>query len=445
MKSLLVAAAIVGFAAAACSENPPVNWEQWPYRMPVTVSQPAGTGVAVFDLPPQVFDLSREDNLDLRLIAANGRETAYIIRRDAGEEQREAVPATLYNQTFIPGLESAVTADFGGKLMKNEIVISTAGSNFRREVEIAGSDDGQTWSIVRSGAFLFRAPAADGASGWERDAIRFPDNDQRYLRIRVKHGPGDPDQIEIDSVRAWRVAGRLPRTVSTDPVSVKWTERLPNSKDSELELDLGMAKQPVRELTLTFADANFLRRIDVFLRNREIRTEKIQREQGTDLVRQMEEPWSPAGSFSVHRFSSGGSVDEGLTIQLKGKRARFVKIRIRNQDDAPLQFQGVQVVRYNDQLLFPNSNEHDYWLYFGNPEATAPQYDFREYASRMEQESSVTAATGGVEGNPAYGQPPEVPWPERHRWLVWGVLLAILVGLALLVYRQAALIPRRES
>jgi hypothetical protein len=76
-------------------------------------------------------------------------------------------------------------------------------------------------------------------------------------------------------------------------------------------------------------------------------------------------------------------------------------------------------------------------LYFGNPKAQAPNYDFSRFlpATLVPEPSRAQWSSAGVQPNPTYVPEPK-PWSERWPWLVYVVLgtasLVLLVILAVL-------------
>jgi hypothetical protein len=73
-------------------------------------------------------------------------------------------------------------------------------------------------------------------------------------------------------------------------------------------------------------------------------------------------------------------------------------------------------------------------LYFGNPAAEAPRYDFAASLPPNLRPPPARAQLGDVNRNPNYTPPPR-PWTERFQWLV--DLVLVLAGLVLLAILAA--------
>ncbi|MCD8511503.1 MAG: hypothetical protein LRY73_17680 [Bacillus sp. (in: Bacteria)] len=92
-------------------------------------------------------------------------------------------------------------------------------------------------------------------------------------------------------------------------------------------------------------------------------------------------------------------------VQVENKELRFpqpvaaeeIVITVFNEDSAPLNITGIEVVYYMDRLIFEGSVQEPLQLLYGNPEARSPVYDlanFKTYILREPlQEASVSRGT----------------------------------------------------
>ena len=408
------------------------------HRAPIIVDGAPTKGLIEFDLTPDVFDLARPDLADIRVAADTGDEAAYVVQIAQGRSVTSLLKARLYNHTYLPGKQSSVTADFGEKVMKNRVEVDTPGTNFRRRVMIEGSDDEQSWQKVRDDAFLFRVDGGGDGRSFDKNAVSFPDNNQRYLRVTVYNGPDDPERVDVRGVAASHVAAEPPGTMAVGVAAAKVTE-LEKERATAISLDLGYRNLPLHELTLQFAEQNFFRRLTVEGRNAEERIIRVPVEDSPAAERKIEEPWSGVAAGVVYRYSSGGTPDESLTIHMGGARYRYVRIEVENLDDPPLRFEGAKVTRLVYSVAFkPQPGAGSYMLYFGASAARQPQYDLGQYAQRLRQDGLHRARLGKAEPNPASGAEKlrGLPWSEQHKAILWAALVIVLVVLSTLVWRQ---------
>ena len=431
MRHLLAAAAILLACGAARAEE--LELSRWSHRAPVAVPDGA-KGLASLPVPPALFDLAAPNLADLRLVYDDGVEAPYVVNRGAVARDEARLDAELYNCVYAPGRSSSVTVDFGRKVRKNRVEIATAGDNFRRRARIDGSDDGASWAVVREGALLYRFDA-DGAA---RSEVAIPQNDMRYLRVTVENGPDDPEKVEITRVGACLCETRRPRT---EPVPATLARIEEKEQGTEITLDLGYRRLPLFEVALSFTDENFQRHVAIAGRNEERREIEAPKEGGGVVTRTVDTPWTGIARGVIHRLGAGGGAppdDESLVLDVMGAQYRYLRIRIENRSDRPLVYTGATVSRRAAAVeLSPRPSGGVLWLYAGNPEARAPQYDLGHHVARLRQEGVAAATLGALVANPLAGPPKAAPWSERHRWILWAALLAAAAVMALLIWRQA--------
>ncbi len=161
-----------------------------------------------------------------------------------------------------------MTADFGGKMMKNHFEIATPDTNFGREVLVEGSDDGKEWRKIQGGIFLFRV---EGAAD-DKSFVDIPDDDQQYLRITAFYYPEESLEVKIGDVKAWEVVSKPQETM---PVQARKDGVASKQEVSEITHDSVHRNLPLYRLSLKSADENFYRRLTLYGRNEESRVEKV--------------------------------------------------------------------------------------------------------------------------------------------------------------------------
>lgn len=420
--------------ALAERENP---LARFPHAADILLNQPATKGLVELPLTPELLSLACPDLADLRVAGDRDTLQPYILRLDQGRAPQRTPyePARLFNAVSKPGVYNSVVVDFGSRAARTRIDVDTPGDNFRRRLTVEASQDAQTWSDLRRNAWLFHLPYE---GGYTRNEVSLPDNDFRYLRLTVFHGQDDQSDIPITRVKAWCVKTDPPTAVAVPVVSSE-TSRNPKQNTTRVSLDLGFENLPLRDLTLACQDEAFFRRVEVFGRNRLKQTLVKPVEHGQPRREEVDEPWSPVSSGIIHRYpgAEDRELSADLTIPLSG-RYRYLQVVIHNHNDQPLKLTGQTVTRHPYYLTFQPKSAGPYRLYFGDPEASTPQYDLVHFASRLLAEGLTPASLGKPFANPLFHAPVEVvPWTERYSWAIWAVLLVVLAALGLLVYRQA--------
>jgi hypothetical protein len=423
---------LVGFAGPLWGKVPDLS--KWSYMAQLKDLTIGTKGAVEFALPPKVIDLSLPHLDDLRLVLGADKELGYKIRVSKGKSQKKKLDTKLFNRSYLPGRQSSITADFGGKFLKNRIKVVTNGTNFFRKVRIEGSNDQNDWKIIREGAFLFRTEEG-GKQKYDKGMVNFPDNNQRYLKVTVFTGKGDLDVIEINAVDAWYISKTL---AETDLVPIVSSTTREKKKVTEISLDVGFRNLPLYELKLLFSDEYFYREVEVFGRNSLTRIVRRMVEDSPKLERSVSVPWRTITKGHVYRFTTDTSVDESPPLKLKDARYRYLLVKIRNHDDPPLHFTGATAKRLIQQVWFAGKGIGKYTLYFGNPKARRPTYDVGRYINRLRKVDVGHARLGEVMPNPAYKQMGKtLPWSERHAEIIWIVLFGMIAVLGLLIYRVA--------
>lgn len=372
---------------------------------PIAVDEP---GRVVVDLDRDAYAEAGVDLGDVRVVDDSGRRVPFVIDRDMPEAPKPLHPVVL-NRGFVGGRTATATLDFGQKVRKSAIHVSLSGENFRRRVEVAGSDDGQSFTTLLDDAWVFAIP---GATRYE--TIALPDGDHRFLRLTVHLGSDDPRRIEIGGVTA--DGGRAPDLSGTPlPVGVRAIQR-ENERDTLVVLDLPGANHPFRAVELDVATPRFLRSVVV-------------------EAQRLPLDWVAIGDGVVYRYESSGRHYEKTRLDVGG-RERRIRLRIRNLDDAPLDVRAARVIVPRERVLFEAQPGRVYWLTYGDERAPAPSFDLQRTMG-----DPAAWAAGARPGR--LGQPQRItggpaaarPWTERHPALLWTGLVVVALLLGALTWR----------
>jgi hypothetical protein len=403
---LLVVTATGALAAAAApSPLPPA------YERPIEVTP----GRVSVRLDRDVYEAARADLGDLRVLDERGRDVPYVIDRAERLGLPEARPAIRNRGWSADGAATAVL-DFGRRLAKRRLQLRLSGDNFRRRVAVAGGDDGAAWVTLVDEAWVFAVP---GEEPFRYETVDLPENDFPLLRVVAHPAPDEKGRPRIED--AWLPGGRpSPRYVEAWVTT--WSEAQDTkARETWLAVDLGARHQPFHGIQLAVADERFFREVRVEAR-REPRAE------GGAVW------WEEIGRGQVHRLEHGGRRRECLNLDVSG-RERVVRLRVRNDDDRPLQVDGISISAPVERLLFEAERPGLYRLTYGSSDRMAPTYDLARTAGDLGAWSEAA--------HPAFLGPPrrlavagdeDRPWTERHPSLLWGGLLAVVVALGALTY-----------
>jgi hypothetical protein len=427
MKKLGLVILLIVAAALACSIITVFaqdSMSSWPFFVEVT--PPAGaTGTYDMVVPSQVMDQAREDLADLRLYDAGGREIPYALRIRKEVDDKRIIATEVFNQATTGSTTSEMSVDLGENAGDhNEVEIETAGTNFRRRVDLEGSDSGREWRTLKTGDIIFGFQSQNKSV--ESNRVSYPTSRYRYLRVRVfADEPTDKQAPVITGVKvvmAVRERGEL----TTWDVNVPPYQLLRNqgAPASSWTIDLG-ARVPCDRLTLEVGDESF---------SRPFQLEAVDDPQNIRLV---------ASGELTRRI---GETRRPLVITFDNEeQARKLRLLVTDYNNQMLSISSIKAGAPARQLVFALKEPASppLRLFFGNQKATAPHYDFEKNLPAKLATEPIRIEVGGVANNPDY-QPEPLPLTERIPWLIYLVLAASSLALAMILISLARTTLRSE-
>jgi hypothetical protein len=389
------------------------------------VAPEKGKPYSFFVLTPSVFDKARPDLNDLRLYDAQGQETPYALRIRKREDVKQAMPGKMFNLVTHVDRSVELTLDLGETRGEyNEIDVGTTpAKEFRRRLQVDGGDDGKTWSNV-----LNQTLAHFEADGQTLNVRRFTFDRPsrfRYLRVRVHPAAGSTDdKPTFTGVTVFHEV-HDPGDYRTQAAVLEPRQPVPadSGPGSAWFIHFGNYElAPCEQLELDVSDEEFVRPYRIEIYNPDGQPQPVT---SGELRRRAGDPKKPF----IIPFPS-----EVTT-------ARRLRLIVTDQRNPPLNLTAVRYTAAARQVIFRTPEQPDTLrLYFGNPTAGAPGYDFAStLPTKIEATETRLSDERHQQPNPVY-QPPPKPWTERMPWLVYvvlGVASAVLLGLLGLLGREA--------
>lgn len=388
----------------------------WPFIVEIQ-PVPAAPGLYDLTVPLNVMDRSRSDLSDLRLFDSQGKEIPYAIRIRRDVDERRAVDGTLFNQAST-NQWNEVSVDLGeSPLNHNEVEVDTYGSNFRRRVEVDGSDNGTDWKKLQNNALIFSFESQNKIA--QSNRVSYPVSRYRFLRVRVfgddlvdKEAPG------IRSVKAVNVVkGEGELTTWNVNVPSYQLFRYEGAPSSAWNIDLG-AYVPVDRLILDVEQTSF---------SRPFYLEAVDDLQNLRLV----------ASGELTRRT--GEEIKPIVIRLDQEHhARKLRLVVNDHSNQPLMIDSITVGAPTRQLVFElkETPALPLRLFYGNPKAEAPHYDFENELPTKLANTPARLEVGAATQNPSY-EPEPLPFTERVSWLIYIVLAISSLALALILWKLA--------
>lgn len=418
--TLLIVAASM-FIASALAQ---ASMSSWAFFVEVT-PRPAAPGTYNLALPIQVMDKSREDLADLRLYDAGGREVPYALRIRKEVDEKQEMGTRLFNQANV-GTASEVSVDLGESPGEhNEVEIETEGRNFRRRVDLEGSDSGKEWRTLSTGDVILNFESQNRAV--ESNRVSYPVSRYRYLRVRVFADELTSKQAPVISAVRVLMALREKGQLSSWNVSVPSYQLLRNqgTAASAWPIDLG-ARVPVDRLTLETGEDSFSRPFQI---------EAVDDPQNIRLI---------ASGELVRRV---GEERRPLVVVFeKEENARKLRLLINDYSNQTLSISSITAGAPARQLVFElkETATEPLRLFFGNPKASAPHYDFEKELPAKLSTEPTRSEVAAVSNNPDY-KPEPLPLTERIPWLIYVVLAASSLALAIILISLARTAVRSGS
>lgn len=397
---ILVVLLLIGAAALAQESE---SHERWQYFQELGA---APTGQAAIELDHEALGGSRPDLADLRLYDSSRREVPYALRIRRKVHRSEVIEAKQLDRGIRDG-RTQVTLDLGDYSgVHNEIEIDLVGQNFRRRVEVQGSDDSSSWATLTDNALVFRFASA-GRSVDQR-SVTYPDSRYRYLRVLVSPDSAvDQMAPALSEVRArLRVETEGVERLYPSAYPMREPTRQDNRVASRYSFSVSDGAIPIESLQLELSQAPFSRPYRLLSGDEQ-------------------------NSREIASGTLASDAEGSTTVTLRFEEALVKELRLMVTDDRnpPLEIFSAAPAGAARHLLFQNEGlAYPLRLFYGNPDAAAPNYDYDQQVPETLESAPPPLPLEARQLNPDY-RAPELPVSERAPWLIYVVLAAAALAL----------------
>ncbi len=181
-RGVLVATAllILCFGAGVFAAAVPAAWNHWQYFRPVDPVS-SGQRLAAIELPVGVLLRAKAQLADVRLISGEGSEVPIVVQAE-WEADPLAVAARVSRQKSTAS-QTIWRADTGSRSAPiSEMRFQTVRGEFKRQLQIATSDDGERWGVLAVRE-IYRIES-DGQRSESLRAV-FPETCAQFWRVTV--------------------------------------------------------------------------------------------------------------------------------------------------------------------------------------------------------------------------------------------------------------------
>ena len=383
---------------------------EWQFSKPVETTT-SNDGYLRVSIDGEVYRHALPSLADLRLVDDLGKETPYSIYAQRESTTVESYEPKIFNRALLPGAYSTLTLDFEQETESNTLVLKTSSRNFKRRVEIAGSNDRKQWLVLKADGYIFDF---SGEQKIHLTTIKYPDSKYRYLQVKVWNGKEEPLTIEGASLSRIKTT---PARRAIRSVHLHSREEDAKLKATVCVLDLSYENLPADFLKINTPEENFSRMVEI--------------QAGNDL-----KLWENPQQGDLYRFRTDKYSVEKETLRFPEVRCRYLKLLIYNHDDPPLKLAAFEVQGVEEDLVCRAQPDRRYSLYYGNLQAHAPRYDFERLKNYLSLETIARVRLGSESENDSFRPSrSKRPWTERQPFLFWGVLVLMVFGLGAYIVR----------
>lgn len=381
---------------------------KWSANVPPVKEQ----GLHAIALSADLLGSTRGDLGDIRLLDSTGAEVPYVLRESmqASGPERFIAFNLLRNAVLKHSTEVEIERPADEPLEELHVWIKPIDAEKR--VRITGSDDRQSWFMVKDSHVAPRGSRGDPPH--QVLTLRIPRSDYRYLRLTLNDSLTAP--MKVLGVGRF-VPERSPEAVLSSSIDLRFTQN-DTARQTVLRFALPHALL-IERMAIEVEDTlPFMRRVEMG-RWRSMDVEERRHVRKQRWLEQM-------GSFVI---SQGG----GSAFSLMPARLDTFELRIDNGDDRPLRIRSVKAQCRERMLLARLEPGMAYRLVVGDEQIAPPQYDMAHFADELPSPLG-TVLHGAIERLPE----PEAVRPrfDPSRMWVWAAIIALVLGMGWMAMRM---------
>jgi len=389
---------------AAAATVPIADPGYFRYERTVSVGAPDHQNYFVVD--PEIWSHARPDLADLRLYN-DATQVPYVLTAQQSGRASEERPARILNLGAV-NAEVEFDLDMSGLSEYDRVTLRLSTKNFVAKARIEGRQEIRDRNSTRLGTSTLYDFSRENLGS--NTVLRFPASTFPFLHVRL--GPGIQAKEVEGATIAYEREAKAVWVAAGSCTPLKQEGRMTNTScDVYPGVPLGRIF-----FTVPSEIVNFQRRVMVL------------DPKGNTVA---------SGNISRIRMNRGTSVvaSENLSVGVWGTSdARLLKISIDNGDDQPIPISGVVPQMWERRIYIEPHGQSNFTLFYGDPKLEPAVYDysrfFREDANASQSQLSAETL------NAAYkGRPDDRPWSERHKSVMWVVMLVAVVVLAALAIR----------
>lgn len=356
-------------------------------------------------LPDLLFQHLNDGLSDLRIYGITENkdtvEASYLLERKEDEWTTEMIDFKLINQSKTSD-GFYYTFELSGETEVNEIKINFSESNFDWRLNLEGSQDQKAWFTIEEDYRILSIE--NELTNYRFTDLVFPLSKYSYYRILVK-SKTDPGLISASVSMNKTLSGNYRKYgVTSTQISADKT-----NKQTLIDVDL-RDLVPVSKIKVwTSSPFDFYRPITLKCLSDSVKTEK---------------GWV----YTYQTLTSGIlSSIENNNYSFQGTKLKKIQIAIDNGDNPELKIDSVSVYGFVHELKIRFTEDADYYLVYGSPTASNPNYDITHFQNDIPVNLSELVL-GDEELIEKITTPPTEPLFKNKMWLwvIMGIVILVL-------------------
>ena len=424
---VLVLMSICGIASA-------VERAEFRLKAPLQGNENAGMPVRLA-LPRAVIAETARGFIDLRLFDDQGAEVPYCIYTQRRPE-RSFVNFTWQVLDYQP-TDNTQTIILerpkqGGAF--NALTLNTTARDYHKGITVSVSNDRRSWKQIATDTIFDFSSSINV----RKTALELPETDARYLRVRLRDRSRPMKQGEDIRLRykdlEFTLSGLKTGEIKIDGFTGNLCEGpgsplfdyavFPNpqtflDKDKNTIVALGRTNLPIDRTELRISNAYYYRTIELWAA--ETDEEKVYSRVTQDVV-----------------YRIPGVSERKSTLSFNQPRHAHVRLKVINQDNAPLQIEAVKIEWVRLNLYFIPESGRQYTLYYGGDDIQPPHYELQKLVPNQYDQLLRYAewTVGALQKNEGYKPKADLRLKEKLEKYLFTVLVMVLVcGLAWWAFR----------
>lgn len=418
------------------------------FSKPISLPEFAGEELVAVPLDSDIYAASGSDFSDLRIVTADKKEVAYVIRRVQAKRSRTERQAWIATDLQLKPLDDGgLEITFRSNLDRHPqppqgIVFHSPLTNVEHHVKIEASTDGENWQTlvedglifdysqfmdVRNLALDLKVPEDEKPSHY-RVTIADVTQEQHSQLLELSRnvqGGAETDRTErtvinrqpfrIDRIELWH--DKVVRDVSIDaeveyPLELSKIET--DDKVKQTYVYLTSDREPLTEINLETPDRNFSRNARI----------EIPVDAGA------KRSWVMIATAPLSRLDFRTLKRESLKLNFSETRSEEYRVVIENRDSPPLEITDAKARGYIYQAVYLADAAGKYEINYGGI-LSAPNYDTVVLDTSLKGDFKPLTATLGPQSVTEMLPEPAKPFMERILNDTW--LLSLLIGVLVLI------------